>query len=653
MQQCYSDKLTLALKAEKAYYENDEPIMSDSAYDALIRELKEYEEAHPDEKAPTSPTTRVGGRAVSTFEKVTFPVKMLSLKNAFTDDEVKDFMTSANALNQGFIVQPKLDGLTLVLWYEGGVLVKAATRGNGEVGEDVTVNAYHIHGIPSVVQETSRGFMVRGEVVMHKKDFEALNEQRAKEEKPLYANSRNVAAGTVRQKDPSIVGKRNLHFYAYDTPGDTTFKSEVDMLCFLTTMGFTIPKTSGVTNKDKDMVNSILRHVHDVKRNEADLDYAIDGAVIKTMSRGACREKLGEGTHDPKWALAFKFTPVSAITRLVGVTWQIGRTGRLTPVAELEPVDLCGTLVERASLHNIDYIKELNLHIGDMVSVYKAAEIIPQLDCVVESMGGDDINMPTICPDCGAHLLYDSPTLTCLNEECQARVKAELRYFVARPNMDIQGIGPAVVEELVESGKVRTPADLYKLTEKDLLTPGLIAETKAKAIVAEIAKSKNQPFYRVLSAIGIDMVSITTAKALANHFGNIDKLMDATEEDLTQVEGIATLTALNIEHSLYSDRKKALIAALREAGLKMEAEPEAVKDSAFAGKTFCITGTLTRPREFFKDLLEAFGAKVTAAVTSKTDYLLAGEGGGSKRDKAVSLGVRIINEDDLREMIGQ
>lgn len=652
MQQCYNDKLTLALKAEKAYYENDEPIMSDSAYDALIRELKEYEEAHPDEKAPTSPTTRVGGQAVSTFEKVTFPVKMLSLKNAFTDEEVKDFMASAKALNQGFMVQPKLDGLTLVLWYDGGLLVKAATRGNGEVGEDVTVNAYHIHGIPSVVEET-RSFMVRGEVVMHKKDFEALNEQRAKEGKPLYANSRNVAAGTVRQKDPSIVGKRNLHFYAYDTPGDTTFKSEVDMLCFLTTMGFTIPQTSGTTYKAPDMEDSVLRSVHLIKENEANLDYAIDGAVIKTMSRGECREKLGEGTHDPKWALAFKFTPVSAITRLTGVTWQIGRTGRLTPVAELEPVDLCGTLVERASLHNIDYIKELNLHVGDMVSVYKAAEIIPQLDCVVESMGGDEVFMPKICPDCGSNLLYDPPTLTCMNEECHARIKAELRYFVARPNMDIQGIGPAIVEELVESDKVRTPADLYKLKPADLITPGLIAETKANVIVDEIEKSKQQPFHRVLSALGIDMVSTTTAKVLAKHFGNIDKLMAAEEEDLVQVEGIATLTALNIEHSLYSDRKKALIAALKEAGLKMEEEQTASEDSTFAGKTFCITGTLTRPREFFKDLLEAFGAKVTATVTSKTDYLLQGEGGGSKHNKAVSLGVKIINEDQLREMIGQ
>lgn len=646
----YNENLILALKAEKAYYEDDKPIMSDSAYDALIRELKEYEEAHPDEKAANSPTTRVGGRAVSTFEKVDFPVRMLSLKNAFSDEEVTNFIDATKGMNAGYVIQPKLDGLTLVLWYDQGMLQKAATRGNGSVGEDVSVNAYHIHGIPSVVKETG-AFMVRGEVVMHKEIFEALNRKRAREDKPLYANARNVAAGTVRQKDPKIVGERNLQFYAYDTPGYDVFTTEAEMLAFLKEQGFCTPTTYVVSTDDEELYGTAISRIHSIKEHEDVLDYAIDGAVIKTLSRGACRARLGEGTHDPHWAIAFKFTPVSAITALKAVTWQIGRTGRLTPVAELDPVDLCGTLVERASLHNPDYIKELNLHIGDIVSVYKAAEIIPQIDCVVEAMNGPEVKIPTICPDCGSNLLYDPPTLTCMNEECHARIKAELRYFVARPNMDIQGIGPAVVEELVESGKVRTAADLYKLKEKDLLTPGLIAETKAKAIVAEIEKSKQQPFYRVLSALGIDMVSITTAKLLVDHFGNIDKIMAAEEEDLVKVEGIATLTALAIEHSLYSERKKALIAALREAGLKMEDEPRELQGSTFAGKTFCITGTLTRPREFFKDLLEAFGAKVTSTVTSNTDYLLAGEGGGSKRDKAVTFGVKIINEDQLREMI--
>ena len=646
----YEEKLKLALKAEKAYYEDDKPIMTDSAYDALIRELKAYEEAHPEEKADNSPTTRVGGKATSSFSKVEFPVRMLSLKNAFTDAEVLAFMDNTKAGNVGYVIQPKLDGLTLVLWYENGMLVKAATRGNGEVGEDVTVNAYHIHGIPSVVKATD-AFMVRGEVVMHKEDFDALNKQRAKEGKPLYANARNVAAGTTRQKDPTIVGKRNLTFYAYDTPGNESFTTEAEMLSFLSEQGFITPRTYTVSTSD-EYINSLLpERVHTIKKQEELLPYAIDGAVIKTLSRGACRTRLGEGTHDPNWAIAFKFTPVSAITRLAGVTWQVGRTGRVTPVAELEPVDLCGTLVERASLHNVDYIRELNLHIGDMVSVYKAAEIIPQIDCVVESMNGDEIMVPSICPDCGAELVYDPPSLTCLHEDCAARIKAELRYFVARQNMDIQGIGSAVVEELVDTGKVKSPADLYKLTEKDLITPGLIAETKAKAILAEIEKSKQQPFVRVLSALGIDMVSTSTAKLLVAKFQNIDALMAATEEDLVQVEGIATITALAIEHSLYSDRKKNLIQALKGYGLNMQAEAKESTGTKLAGKTFCITGTLSQPRDVFKQMIEDLGGKVTGSVTSKTDYLLAGEGGGSKHAKADSIGVPIINETQFKELI--
>ena len=651
MQSSYQDKLRLALRAEKAYYECDKPIMSDSAYDALIRELKDYEEQHPEENAANSPTTRVGGKAVSTFDKIQFPVKMLSLKNAFTDAEVLSFMDNTKAGNVGYVIQPKLDGLTLVLWYDHGMLQKAATRGNGEVGEDVTVNAYHIRGIPSVVKDQS-AFLVRGEVVMHKLDFERLNKKREKEGKPLYANARNVAAGTTRQKDPRVVAERNLMFYAYDTPGNESFTTEAEMLSFLTDNGFTTPRTYTVSTSDEYLNSLLPDRVHTIKTQEDLLDYAIDGAVIKTLSRGACRQRLGEGTHDPNWAIAFKFTPVSAITRLTGVTWQIGRTGRVTPVAELEPVDLCGTLVERASLHNVEYIRELNLHIGDVVSVYKAAEIIPQIDCVVESMGGDDVTIPAVCPDCGAELSFDGAALVCNNQECHSKMKAELRYFVARQNMDIQGVGAAVIEVLVDAGKVRTPADLYKLKMTDLLTPGLIAETKAASIVGEIIKSKSQPFNRVLSALGIDMVSTSTANVLCDVFGSMDAINAATKEQFAAIDGIAELSADIIYNSLHSEKKQLLIAALKEAGLNMIVTNPRVKlGSQLLGKTFCITGTLSQSRDVFKKLIEDYGGKVTGSVTSKTDYLLSGEGGGSKRDKAEQLKVAIINETQLKEML--
>ena len=646
----YQDSLRLALTAEKRYYEDDNPIMSDSAYDALIRQLKEYEEAHPEEKCSISPTTRVGGAPTSSFEKVNFPVKMLSLKNSFTDTEVFSFMENTKTGNVGYVVQPKLDGLTLVLWYDGGLLQRAATRGNGEVGEDVTANAMYVLGIPKQVPETE-AFMVRGEVVMHKDDFKRLNAEREKAGKPLFANERNVAAGSVRQKDAAITASRKLHFYAYDIPGSEAFTTEGEMLAYLVEQGFTIPRSYNVSTTDEYLPTVLMARVNDIKRYEDRLDYAIDGAVIKTNSRGACRKRLGESTHDPNWAVAFKFTPVSSITKLLAVTWQMGRTGKLTPVAVLEPVDLCGTTVEHASLHNVEYLRELQPHIGDMVSVYKAAEIIPQIDCVVESMGGDPVIIPALCSECGSELITDGPNLKCNNPDCLAKVKAELRYFVSRQNMDIQQLGSAIVDELVEAGKVRTPADLYKLENKDLLIPGMVAANKAASLMYSIEHSKDQPFYRVLASLGIDQVSITTAKALASRYGSMDALNKASVEDLATVEGIAGITASVIRHSLHSPKKQALIQALTEAGLNMVAEEAQKAGTELEGKTFVITGTLSKSRDLIKKLIEDHSGKVLGSITTHTDYLIAGTGGGSKRARADKLNVPIINEEQLMEML--
>lgn len=650
MLQNYSESLRLALKASKAYYEDDKPIISDSAYDALVRELKEYEDQHPNEKSPISPTTTVGGKATSSFAKVQFPVKMLSLKNAFTDEEVLHFMDTAKELNRGFIVQPKLDGLTLVLWYDDGFLVRAATRGNGEVGEDVTLNAVSIIGIPTTIYDKDP-LVVRGEVVMHLKDFEALNKDRAAKGKPLYANARNVAAGSVRQKDASITASRKLHFYAYDCPGATDYTTEAEMLAHLTELGFHTPRSYTVSVESETLGKDLVDAVRKIKVNEKSFPFAMDGAVIKTLSRGACRTKLGEGTHDPNWAIAFKFTPVSAITKLLNVTWQIGRTGKLTPVAELEPVDLCGTTVTHASLHNIDYVRELQPHIGDMVSVFKAAEIIPQIDCVVESMNGDPVTYPALCPECGAELVQEGPNLMCPNPDCTAKIKAEIRYFVARQNLDIMGVGPAIVEELVDSGRVHSPADLYKLTRKSVMTPGLIALNKAQMIVEEIERSKEQPFYRVLSAIGIDMVSITTAKQLADTFESMEAINNASEWQLANLDGLGVASAKIIYASLHSARKQALIQALTEAGLQMVQVKDEPAGDQLKGKTICITGTLSKSRDEFKKLIESYGGKVSGAISSNTDYLLAGEGGGSKRAKAEKLEIPIINEQQLKEML--
>ena len=645
----YLELLRLALKAEKAYYDDDNPIMEDGTYDAIIKNLKEFEQDNPTLKMPNSPTDRVGGHASNSFEKVTFPVRMLSLKNAFTDEELENFMGATKENNLGYIVQPKLDGLTLVLWYADGFLIKAATRGNGSVGEDVTLSAARVAGIPLEIPCTD-AFLVRGEVVMHKDAFNELNKLRESQGKPLYANARNVAAGSVRQKDPAGMNDRHLNFYAYDVPSGLQFITEVEMLGFLVEQGFTTPRTYSI-NDQEYMVSQLIDRVHTIKRQEDQLPYAIDGAVVKTLSRGSCRVQLGEGTHDPNWAVAFKFTPVSAITKLLSVIWQTGRTGRMTPVAVLDPVELCGSVVERASLHNMEYIQELNLHIGDMVSVYKAAEIIPQIDCVVESMNGDNIIVPSLCPDCGAELTIDGPTLICTNEECVAKLKAELRYFVSRQNMDIQGIGPAVIDELVASGRIHSPADLYKMEPKDFLTPGLIAEAKANSIAGEIWKSKQLPFHRVLSAIGIAGVSTTTATQLADAFGSMRALLKASIPELMEVEGIAETSAREIFNSLHNPRKAELINALALQGLRMEQVCRNLESHALEDKLFCITGTLSQPREEIKQLIEAHGGRVMGSISSNVDYLVAGSGGGSKRAKAQKFGVEIINENQLKEMI--
>jgi len=649
-QQKYNELLAKALEAERAYYEFDNPIMSDADYDAIIRSLKALEDASPDIKSPNSPTTRVGGKPVNTFAKIQFPYRMLSLKNAFTEDDINDYLAKTKEYaGLGWCVQPKLDGLTLVLFYEHGTLVKAATRGNGDVGEDVTLNAMAIKTIPVTVQQEQ--LIVRGEVVMHKKDFEALNAHRADRGLPLYANARNVAAGSIRQKDPSITASRNLVFYAYDVPGYNA-GTEKQMLALLEKNGFTVPQTNFVPISFPNYDDVANIEIQEVKKHEADIPYAIDGAVIKTDDRQQ-RASLGEGTHDPNWAIAFKFTPVEAVTMLKGVTWQIGRKGTLTPVAVLDPVDLCGTTVEHASLHNIDYIREMDLKLGDMVAVYKAAEIIPQLDHVVESMGGAPVVFPKLCPECGAELVRDGAALLCVNEDCMAKTKAEICYFVSRQCMDIRGIAIAMIERLVEKGKLRSPADLYKLTKEDLMLPGISKDLKADSVLAEIEKSKQKPFDRVLCAIGIDCIGTTGAVTVANHFGSMLALLKASIPEIAAIEGFAETTARAIFTSIHSPRKAELINELSLYGLCMEQEKKELSSEKLKSLSFCITGTLSQSRDQIKKLIEDNGGKFVTSISSSTSYLVAGDGGGSKRSKAEKLGITIINEQQLKDLLCQ
>jgi len=649
MEQLYRALLEKALEAEKAYYANDDPIMSDSAYDAIIRQLAYIEGVHPEWKSPSSPTHRVGGMPTNTFEKVTFPVKMLSLKNAFNEKDIQLFTDNANPYTESaYVVQPKLDGLTLVLYYENGMLVRAITRGNGSIGEDVTLNAINIDDIPKKLKGICPDTIyIRGEAVMHRQDFEELNRRVEAMGRQPYANPRNVAAGTVRQKDPAVASERVIHFYAYDIPATNsgTWNTEEEMLDRLESWGFHIPITKSTT------ISSLMDDIKWVKDNENRFPYAIDGAVIKTHHREACHFRLGEGSHDPNWAIAFKFTPVSAVTTLTDVTYQVGRTGHITPVAVLEPVELCGSVVSRASLHNEAYVRELNLSIGDQVVVYKAAEIIPQVDFVAVKSDNPPVLFPKSCPACGSALRKRGEYTYCPYDLCIGKREAVLRYFVSKGCMDIRGMADSMIHALVGAGKLKSPADIYKLTKADLIIPGLSADKKAESILEEIEKSKSKPFDRVLCAMGFESIASSTATLLADKYGDIDTLLSVDVPELSDMAGFGDISARAIYLALHTAGAKRLINDLRMAGLCMKQETKQLASNKLEGKSICVTGTLSEPRDAFRKLIEANGGKFVTSVSSTTDYLLAGNGGGSKRAKAEKLGVKIIDEATFKEML--
>ena len=647
MEKLYRSLLEKALEAEKAYYQNDAPIMSDSSYDALLRKLAYIEKLHPQWKSPSSPTHRVGGSPTNTFEKVQFPVKMLSLKNAFTEDDVNAYLKDARRYTDEYIIQPKLDGLTLVLFYEHGVLTRAVTRGNGQIGEDVTLNAMNIEDIPiniPVKDKEIEPMLIRGEVVMHRDDFSALNAQQKTAGKQMYANPRNVAAGSIRQKDPVVAGKRKLHFYAYDTP-TAVWAFEEDMLGFLAEAGFTVPETRVVKR------TNVMAFVHYIKEHENTFPYAIDGAVVKTGRRAGCHEFLGETSHDPNWAIAFKFTPVSAITTLKDIIYQVGRTGNVTPVAVLEPVELCGSVVSRATLHNEAYMNELGLSKGDEVTVHKAAEIIPEIEAVVVKSENPVERFTDVCPSCGKALNKRGEYWICDNKECEGKLLAAACYFVSRDCMDIRGLAEAVLKALIQSKKIKRIPDIYSLKKEDLLYPGLIAEKKAESLYNEIQKSKDKPFDRVLCALGIPRIASSTATALANHFLLMNCLCAATVEEIAALDGLGMQSATQIYDGLHDISMQLDILALAKAGLNFIQRKKELDGVQLAGMSICITGTLSRPRDEWKKLIVNHGGMFATTVTSKTTYLVAGNGGGEKRAKAQKLNIPIITEKQLEEMI--
>ncbi len=642
------------------YYTLDDPVITDYEYDMLLKELIDLENKYPALKTPNSPTQRIGAKILDGFSPVRHPSLMYSLDNIYSFEELKEFDERIKKLigrdELEYVCEMKIDGLSIRLKYEKGELVMAATRGDGEVGENVTDNARTVRTIPLLLNEPI-DVEVRGEIYMSFTEFKKLNLIRQHQELPLFANPRNAAAGTLRQLDTSEVARRHLDSFIYtlENPRKYGITTQWDALQFMKKIGFKVNGESRIA-KNLEEVKAYLEWCN--KRRE-EIDYPIDGVVLKVNSF-ELQENLGFTAKAPRWAIAYKFQAEQVRTKILKVTVQVGRTGTLTPVAELEPVRLAGTTVKRASLHNFDYVKERDIRVGDTVIIEKAGEIIPQVvKPIVEERKGDEkkIEPPSTCPICGGPVGKIEPqdvALRCLNPYCPAKLEAWIENFASRKAMDIHGLGTKLIKKLIESGRIKDPADIYGLDKEFISKLEKMGEKSAQNLIEEIEKSKSLPFYRLITAIGIPMVGETTARLLEKRYHNIEELQNAKKEDLIKINGIGEKVATSIVQFFSLDRTKEMIEKLKSHGVGTGSAPSTSKIlSALSGKRFVITGTLSKPREEIKQRLLELGGIVGEDVSSKTDYLVVGENPGSKLDKAKKLGIKIIDEKQLEEIISQ
>ena len=661
---------------EYLYYVLDAPEIEDPAFDALMRELKEIEASHPEWVTPDSPTQRVGGKPKEGFPKVAHSRPMLSLDNVNTAEELADWDRRVRALagdaDVAYVTELKLDGLSLALHYESGarggaVLARAITRGDGTIGEDVTSNVRTIRSVPlSISAEKLKQsrlpvpFEVRGEVVMPVAAFLKMNQEREALGQTPAANPRNAAAGTIRTIEPNIVAQRRLDFYGYValqlTPGaegENVFATQVETLEALTTAGFRVnPHREALKTLDQ-----LQKFVARAEEQRASLSYEIDGVVIK-VNATALQKRLGFTGKAPRWAVAYKFTARGGVTKLEDITVQVGRTGKLTPVAVLSPVQIGGITVTRATLHNADEIERLGVKIGDFVRVERGGDVIPKIVEVIEDKdhprGHKTFHFPAHCPVCGSEIVRTEgeADYRCVNVDCPARLRESLLHFASRGVMNIDGMGEAVVVQLMERGLVRSVADLYSLTSEKLLTLERIGQKTADSLIAEIEQTKKAPLDRVLFGLGIRFVGERTAHLLADAFGSMDALMAASPEELERVQEVGPRVAAAVHEFFAEERNRRLIDRLRAAGLTFTAEKRR-KSAKLEGLTFVLTGTLpTLAREEAKERIEASGGRVSGSVSKKTSYVVAGEEAGSKLDKARELKVPVIGEKELLEMLG-
>ena len=638
----------------RLYYTLDASTMSDYEYDRLYRRLQELEAAHPEEITPDSPTQRVGDAVLNDFAEVRHPVPLESLEDVFDGDEVKGFLSKVleTLPRAEYSVEPKVDGLSVALEYRDGQFYQGATRGDGRVGEDVTGNLRTVRSIPKNLPEKLPRLIVRGEVYMARSVFDRINEELELEGKPLLANPRNAAAGSLRQKDPKVCAKRQLDIAVFNLQlvEGRSFATHSETLDYLREQGFPVIPHTVLRDPEE-----ILEQIQKLGDNRMDFPYDIDGAVVK-LNDLSDRSILGSTAKCPKWAVAYKYPPEQKESRVADIVVQVGRTGVLTPKAVLEPVRLAGTTVTNATLHNQDYITEKDIRIGDTVVVQKAGEIIPEIVSVVKEKrpeGTKPYHLPDKCPVCGAAVLRDpdGAAVRCTGAECPAQLLRNMIHFASRDAMDIDGVGPAVLQQLIESGLVSNPADLYDLRAEQLEGLDRMGKKSAQNAVDAIARSKENDLWRLIFALGIRQVGAKAAKILATHFGSMDGLRRATAEELTEIDDVGAVTADYITHWMQSDQAADLLARLQKAGVNMECHQELV-DRRFAGMTFVLTGALTRfTREEAGEMIELRGGKVSSSVSKKTTYVVAGENAGSKLKKAGELGISVLSEEEFLALI--
>ena len=639
----------------KLYYVYDAPVISDYDFDMLMQRLKTLESEHPELITPDSPTQRVGGQALSQFAQVHHQVPLESLTDVFSYDELFAFGERMDSLipeEHNYTVEPKIDGLSMSLEYENGVFVRGATRGDGTTGEDVTENLRPVRSVPLRIDNAPERLIVRGEVYMSKAVFEELNREREIRGEPLLANPRNAAAGSMRQLDPKVAASRKLDIICFNlqfTSGES-FKTHADTLDAMRDMGFPV-----VQYKVYDNIRDCVERIEWLGENRGELPFDMDGAVIKINSLSQ-RAALGSTAKAPRWAVAFKYPPEKKESRVIDIAVQVGRTGVLTPKVIVEPVRLAGTTVSAATLHNQDNIDRLDVRLGDTVVLQKAGEIIPEVVSVNYARrpeGTVPFKMPEFCPECGSPVVRDEDgaALRCTSPECPAQRLRNIAHFASREAMDIEGLGISVCESLINSGLVRSFADLYYLEAQSVSMLDRMGEKSAQNLIAAIEKSKRAGLARLLCAFGIRQVGQKASKTLAMHFRDLDAVMSASEDELKAIPDIGAITAGFITEWFSLEQSKHQIRLLREAGVSFDSR-ESIVDSRFAGKTFVLTGALENyTRDEASAIIERYGGKASGSVSKKTSYVLAGENAGSKLTKARELGIPVITEEEFAEMV--